>query len=87
MNICMRWVHLLSPDSREISRKIRENYSQIGRSYSAKLWHFCQFRSKEAIIHTIAIKWKECSGSIDCHHSWRLCGDRMKMSLPKKILP
>ena len=40
---------------------------------------FCQFRSKLAITHTIAIKWKEKNNAVvvDCHH-------RMKMSLPKK---
>ena len=44
---------------------------------------FCQFRSKLAIIHTIAIKWKEKYNAVveDCH-SLHLCGDRMKMSLP-----
>ena len=43
---------------------------------------FCQFRSKVAITHTIAIKWKEKYDAVvvDCQH----CGDRMKMSLPKK---
>ena len=35
--------------------KLGRSESQIGRSYSAKLRHFCQFRSKLAIIHTIAI--------------------------------
>ena len=47
---------------------------------------FCQFRSKLAITHTIAIKWKEKYDSVvvDCHHNLCLCGDRMKMSLPKK---
>ena len=39
-----------------------------------------------AITLTIAIKWKEkhVAVVVDCHHSLRLCGDRMKMSLPKK---
>ena len=43
---------------------------------------FCQFRSKLTITHTIAIKWKEIYDAVvvDCHH----CGNRMKMSLPKK---
>ena len=47
---------------------------------------FCQFRSKIAIIHTIAIKWKEKYNAVvvDCHHSLCLCDDRTKMSLPKK---
>ena len=47
---------------------------------------FCQFRSKLAITHTIAIKWKEKYDAVvvDCQHSFRLFGDRMKMSLPKK---
>ena len=47
---------------------------------------FGQFRSKLAITHTIAIKWKENYDAVvvDCHHSLCLCGDRMKMSLPKK---
>ena len=47
---------------------------------------FCQFRSKLAITHSIAIKWKEKYDVVvvDCHHSLRLCVDRMKMSLPKK---
>ena len=47
---------------------------------------FCQFRSQLAISHTIAIKWKEKYDAVvvDCHHSLRLCGDKMKMSLPKK---
>ena len=45
---------------------------------------FCQFRSKLAITHTIAIKWKEKYDAVvvDCHHSLSLCGDRMKTSLP-----
>ena len=32
------------------------------------------------------IKWKEKYDAEveDCHHSMRLCGDRMKKSLPKK---
>ena len=44
---------------------------------------FSQFRSKLAITHTIAIKWKQKYNAVvlDCHHSLRLCGDRMKMSL------
>ena len=41
------------------SRKIRENDSQIGRSYSENYCIFCQYRSKLAITPTIAIKWKE----------------------------
>ena len=47
---------------------------------------FCQFRSKLAITHTIAIKWKEKYDAVvvDCHHSLRLCAARMKTSLPKK---
>ena len=47
---------------------------------------FCQFRSKLAITHTIAIKWKEKYDAVvvDCRHSFCLYGDRMKMSLPKK---
>ena len=47
---------------------------------------FCQFGSKLAITHTIAIKWKEKYHAVvvDCHHSLRLCGDRMIMSLHKK---
>ena len=34
---------------------------------------FCQFRSKLAITHTIAIKWKEKYDAVvvDCHHSLR----------------
>ena len=46
---------------------------------------FFQFRSKLAITHTIAIKWKEkCDAVVvDCHHSLRFCVDQMKMSLPK----
>ena len=45
---------------------------------------FCQFRSKLAITHTLAIKWKEKYNAlvVDCHH----CGDKMKMSLPKYFL-
>ena len=41
-----------------------------------------------AITHTIAIKWKEKYDAVvvDCHHSLRLCGERMKMSLNKKDL-
>ena len=37
---------------------------------------------KLAIIHTIAIKWKEKYSAVvvDCHHSLRLYGDRMKKS-------
>ena len=48
---------------------------------------FCQFRSKLAIIHTTAIKWKEKYDAmvVDCNHSLSLCGDRMKMILPKEI--
>ena len=40
------------------------------------------------ITHTIAINWKERHDAVvvDCHHSLRFCGDRMKMSLPKKTL-
>ena len=46
--------------------------NKIGRNYSI----FCQFRSKLAITHTIAIKWKEKYDAVvvDCHHSLRLCG-------------
>ena len=60
--------------------------SQIGRSYSAKLRHFCQLRCKLAIIHTIAIKWKEKYDAVvaDCHHNLCFCGDRTKMGFPKK---
>ena len=59
--------------------------SQMGRSYTVMAQNygiFCQFRSKLAITHTIAIKTKEKYDAVvaDCHH----CGDRMKMSLPKK---
>ena len=38
------------------------------------------------MTHTIAIKWKEKCDTVvvDSHHSLRLCGDRMKMSLPNK---
>ena len=45
--------------------------SQIGRSYIAELWPFCQFRSKLAITHPIAIKWKEKLDAVvvDCHHN------------------
>ena len=46
---------------------------------------FCQLRSKLAITQTIAIKWKEKNDAKDCHQSLCLCGDRMKMSLPKKM--
>ena len=47
---------------------------------------FYQFRIKLVITHTNAIKWKEKHDGvvIDCHHSLRLFGNRMKMSLPKK---
>ena len=47
---------------------------------------FCQFRSTLVLTHTIAIKRKEKYNAevVDCHCSLRLCGDRMKMSLPKK---
>ena len=43
---------------------------------------FCQFKSKLAITHTIVIKRKEKYDAVvvDCYH----CGDRTKMSLPKK---
>ena len=46
--------------------------------------NFCQFRSKLAISHIIASKWKEKYNAVvvDCHHSLRLCGDKIKMSLP-----
>ena len=67
------------------SGKLGRSDSQIGRKYNAKLQHFfCQFRSKLAITHTIAIKWKEKYDAVvvDCHHSLCLCGDRMKKSLP-----
>ena len=49
---------------------------------------FCQFRSsKLSVTHTIAIKWKEKYNAVlvDCHNSLCLCGDSMKISLPKKI--
>ena len=48
---------------------------------------FCQFISKLAIKHTIALKWREkyYAVVVDCH-SLRLCGDKMKMSLPKNNL-
>ena len=45
---------------------------------------FSQFRSKLAITHTIAITWKEKYDAVVVHCSLRLCGDRMKMCLPKK---
>ena len=47
---------------------------------------FCQFRCKLAITHIIAIKWKEKYDAVvvDCHHSLCLCGDSMKMILPKE---
>ena len=37
-----------------------------------------------SITHTIDIKWKEKYDAVvvDCHHNSRLCGDRMKMSVP-----
>ena len=43
---------------------------------------FCQFRSKLAITHTIAIKMegKYNAVVVDCHHSLCLCGDKVKMS-------
>ena len=48
---------------------------------------FYLFRSKLAITHTTATKWKEKYDAVveDCQHSLRLCGDRMKMSHPKKM--
>ena len=65
----------------------------MAQSYSI----FCQFRSKLAITHASAIKSKEkCDAVVvDCHHNFRLsgdrshhnfrlCDDRMKMSLSKK---
>ena len=60
--------------------------SQIGRSYRQDYDIFCQFRSKLAITHTIAISWKEKHDAVvvDCHHSLDSYDDRMKMSLPKK---
>ena len=47
---------------------------------------FSQLRSKLAITHTFAMKWKEKYDAVvvDCHHSLHLCGDRMKMSITKK---
>ena len=43
---------------------------------------FCQFRSKLAITHNIAIKKEKYDAvAVDCHHSLHLL---MKMSLPKK---
>ena len=50
---------------------------------------FRQFISKLAITYPIAIKCKEKYDAVvvDCHHSLPLYGDRMKMSLLKKILP
>ena len=40
---------------------------------------FCKLRSTLVLTHTIAIKWKEEYHAVvvDCHHSLRLCGDRM----------
>ena len=48
---------------------------------------FCRIRSKLAITNTIAIEWKEkyVAVVVDCHHSFCLCGDRMKMSLTKIV--
>ena len=42
--------------------------------------------SQLALTHTIAIKWKENYDAVlvDYHHSLCLCGDKMKLSLPKK---
>ena len=69
------------------SRKIREKWQSDREKVIAQNYGiFCQFRSKLAITHTIAIKWKEKydAAVVDCHHSLCLCGDRMKKSLPKK---
>ena len=63
---------------------LQENYGEvIAQSYGI----FCQFRSKLAIPNTFASKWKENYDAVvvDCHHSLRMCGDKMKMSLSKKI--
>ena len=51
--------------------------SWVGRNHGI----FCQFRSKLAITHNIAIKWKERYDAVvvDCHH----CGDR-ENEPPKK---
>ena len=64
------------------SRKIREKGEVIVQSYHI----FYQFRSTLVITRTVAIKWKEKYHAVvvNCHHSWGLCGDRMKNSLPKK---
>ena len=55
----------------------------IAQSYSI----FCQFISKLAITHASAIKSKEkCDAMVvDCHHSLRLCVDKMKMILSKRF--
>ena len=44
---------------------------KLGRSYK-NYGIFCQFRSKIAIKHIIAIKWKEKYDAVvvDCHHSF-----------------
>ena len=68
------------PDSMEKwlpSRKIREKWQSDREVIAQNYGIFCQFRSKLANTHTIAIKWKENYDAVvvDCHHSLRLCGD------------
>ena len=69
------------------SRKIREKRQSDRENYGI----FCQFGSKLAIAHTIAIKWKEkydaVVGLVNCHHSLLLCGRLMRMSHPKFFMP
>ena len=50
---------------------------------------FCQFRSKLAITHTIAIRWKEKFDAVvvDCYQTLHLCGDRMKIYIFLGRLP
>ena len=65
----------LGPDSREkwpLSRKIREKWQSDREKLIAQNYHiFCQFRSKLAITHTFAIKWKEKYNSEIVTTEWK----------------
>ena len=78
----------LGPDSMEtVTSPSRKITVRLGEVIAQNYGIFCQFRSKLAITHTNTIKWKEKYDAlvVNCHRILHLCGDTMKMSLPKKI--
>ena len=76
----IKWDNHVQPSGFKLGPVSKEK-SPVKQSDSAKLRHFLSVY-KQISTHTIAIKWKEKYN--DCHYSLRLCGDRMKTSLPKK---